>query len=277
MILFDGKRHAEHIADLLRDEIKKKRLDLALAVMQVGEELVITSFIKQKQKFAEIIGLRVHIFSLPNKISQVELESEVRRIGADPSFQGLIIQLPLPSNINIEPVLSSIPLNKDVDLLSSKAFERFEQGYSTILPPVVGAVAEILSSQGIPLKGEAVVLVGKGRLVGKPLAIWLEKEGALVRQCEADSPDLKKIIPHADIVISGVGKSGLIKGEMVRHGAVIIDAGTSEAKGEIKGDVDQESVAQKASLLAPVPGGVGPLTVAMLFKNLVTLATMNQV
>lgn len=201
-------------------------------------------------------------------VSQVKLERQVKKIGKDAKISGVIVQLPLPKRLNTQHVLDLIPTKKDVDVLSSASFSDFALGILPILPPTVGAIALLLKEAKKKLEGSKVVVVGAGRLVGLPIALWLTQQGATISLIQKGTKNTSQIILEADIVISGVGKPGLITGKMIKKGAVVIDAGTSVEGGSIKGDVDFESVLKKASFLTPVPGGVGPLTVVCLFKNL---------
>ncbi len=198
---------------------------------------------------------------------------------ADPD--GIIIQLPLPPRISTQYILNSVPPEKDVDVLSARAVGDFSVGKSKVLPPVVGAIAALFHEYGIDYKTKHVVVVGAGALVGKPVAAWLANEKVSFTVVDENTPDISEFTKKADIIISGVGKSGLITDDMVKVGAVVIDAGTSEGSPStgsgrqvsLVGDVDFDSASKKASHITPVPGGIGPLTVAMIYKNLLTLAT----
>jgi len=196
-----------------------------------------------------------------------------KKICRKPDISGVVIQLPLPESLqnNDQEILNIVPQEKDIDILSEENLGKFYTGNLSVLPPVVGAISHLLNSYKISVKGKDILLVGAGRLVGFPLAIWLLKQKATVSVINEFTEDASFFLKKADIVISGVGKPNLIKGSMVKNGVVIIDAGTSLRKGKLKGDVDFKSVSKKASHIAPVPGGVGPLTVAYLLENLVKL------
>jgi len=271
MIVFDGKKRAEEIASDLKKEIERKGLNnLKLAVIRVGDDPVVSTFIKQKEKYAQYLGVGFKVFSLPASLSFDQVAAEVRNISLDVLNSGVIVQLPLPSGMPAEEILNCIPVTKDVDVLSKDAFDHFSKGKFDVLPPVVGAVREVLDAAGVNPNGRKVVLVGRGRLVGKPLGIWLRALGAEVEELGSDS-SIEPVTLNADIIISGVGKPNLIKGDMIKRGAVVVDAGTSEEGGKVVGDVDRVSIGARASFFSPVPGGVGPLTVVMIFKNLLLL------
>jgi len=276
--ILDGKKVAGDILSEVRQDVVGK--SLRLVVIQVGENLVSQTYITEKKKIGEDIGVQVDVHEFPSAIEQQELQDEVRRIGEDAQVAGLIVQLPLPEHLIMKEVLDVIPIEKDVDVLSSAAFDEFSHGTLPVLPPTVAAVQALLSAYGIELQEKEVVLVGSGRLVGLPLSIWLQNKGISLQVANKDTKDIRSLTKEADIVISGVGKKNLITGDMIKVGAVVIDAGTSVEEGpstplgvkKTSGDVDFESVSQKASYITPVPGGVGPLTVACLFKNLLTLS-----
>ena len=184
----------------------------------------------------------------------------------------VIIQLPLPDGVDQKGICDSVSVEKDADVLSSAAREKFEQGDAdALLPPVVGAIREIFLQNGINPKGKKAVVIGRGFLVGAPAATWLVQQGADVEVVTSKTEDFAAALRAADIIVSGAGSLHFIKPEMLKDGVVLIDAGTSESSGTIAGDADP-TCAEKCSLFTPVPGGVGPIAVACLFENSVTLA-----
>ena len=236
MIILDGKKLSEKILKKLKAEIKRKRLKLKLSIVLVGDDSDSKIFIRQKKKACERVGIDFELFKFSSKISNSELKKEIKKIIQDPNIKNIVVQLPLPKGLNAEEVLNLIPKEKDAEIIS----------------PVVCAVDRILKEYKISLKNKKIVLIGKGRLVGRPLSVWLRKQNMKFSNIDK--------IKNADIVISGVGKPNLIKGEMVKKGVVVIDIGA---------DVDFKSVSKKASYITPVPGGVGPVTVACLLQNLI--------
>ncbi len=275
-MVIDGKKIAKDIKEKLKEEIKTSGKKLKLVIVQVGDNPASLKFIEKKEKFAEEIGVKTRVYKLPEDISTGKLRKKIAeishpKIGGKKDF-GIIVQLPLPSHINTQYILDAISLEKDVDMLSAKAIGEFSANKSKIFPPVVGAVKNILSLGGAAAKlaGKNIVVVGAGLLVGKPMAIWLINEGATVSVLNKDTPDISKFTREADIIISGAGSPGLIKPEMIKDGVVLIDSGASEQFGKLVGDIDPACGA-KASLFTPVPGGVGPITVALVFKNLADL------
>lgn len=244
--ILDGKKLAEKILENLKREIKKKRLKLKLAVVLVDQDQMFEIFIRQKERACQKVGIDFELFKFFSGISQLKLRKAVEEIAKDPGVSGIVIQLPLPKNFNTDEILNLIPSKKNVEFFS----------------PVVCAVSYFLREYKISLRNKNIVLVGKGRLVGKPLAEWLVKKKVKFQIVDKSTEDISSFTKRADILISGVGKLKLITGKMVKRGVVVIDAG---------GDVDFKSVSKKASYLTPIPGGVGPLTVACLLENLIKL------
>ena len=272
MILLDGKKLSGKILLELKEEVTGMGKKLRLAVVVVGENPVVRKFIEQKKKFGESIGIDVRIYPFDEKITTNELRKRMSEIVHEEKNTGVIIQLPLPSQINTQYILNSITPEKDVDVLSSRALGNFVSGKSQIMPPVAGATRALLEEYGIDYKNKNIVIVGAGNLVGKPVALWLLYEKVTFGVVRSNTQNPQEFLKYADILISGVGRPKFITGDMVKKGVVVIDAGTSESEGKLVGDVDFDSVAPKASFITPVPGGVGPVTVAILFKNLFTLA-----
>ena len=271
MKILDGKKLAEKILANLEKEAEKSKLRLSLAVIQVGENLVSQVFINQKKKACEKIGVGFKLFKFPAKIKDSELKKAIEKIVKIPANSGVIIQLPLPKRFFPEDFLNLITEEKDVDVLSEHSLGKFYQGTLEILPPTVNGILQLLKDYKIVLKGKNVVIVGAGRLVGFPLATQLLKAKATLSVLNEFTKDAPFFTKKADILVSAVGKPNLIKGNVVKRGVVIIDAGSSRKNGKVVGDVDFKSVSKKASFVTPVPGGVGPLTVACLLENLVKL------
>lgn len=271
MAIVDGKIIALRIKERLKAEVVKMKKAPILTVISIGQDSVGESYVNAKRGFGEEIGIsfKEEVFTadedkgvLKACISRAVRESD-----------GTVIQLPVPETLPKKEILNLVPPEKDPDMLSSFSKELFENCRSEIIPPVAGALSEILSFHGIGVKGKRVVVVGYGQLVGEPAVSWFKCQGVLPVVLVKE--DGLESLCEADIVVSGVGKPSLIKPEMVKEGAVLIDAGTSGQSGEVVGDMDPEC-AKKASLFTPVPGGVGPITIAKLFENFMTLASINK-
>ena len=271
MILLNGKKLSEEILKKVEKEIKKRRLKLSLVVIQAGKNQVSRIFINQKKQACEKAGINFKLFEFPAEIKKPDLKKEIKIICKEIKNSGVIIQLPMPKKFLPEDFLNLIPREKDIDVLSEDSLGSFYQGALKILPPTVQGILYFLKKYKIGLKGKDIVVIGAGRLVGFPLAVQLLKEKATVSVLNEFTRDAKFFTKKADILVSGVGKPNLIKENMVKKGAVIIDAGTSLRGEKLFGDADFKSVSKKASHITPVPGGLGPMTVACLLENLVQL------
>jgi methylenetetrahydrofolate dehydrogenase (NADP+)/methenyltetrahydrofolate cyclohydrolase len=266
-MIIDGPQIAKEILNSTRMEVEKLGREVVIRAVTLQPNAATHSYLKIKGSRAEDAGMKMEIVQMPDNAQSEDLITAIETPGAD----AVIVQLPLPDSISTSLVLDEIPLEKDADVLSNRAYERFvynEEG--ALLPPVAAAVKEILERSGIEVAGKRVVIVGAGRLVGQPVSAWLEREGADVSVVTLETGD-HELLPHADIIVSGAGSPHFIKPEQVKEGVVLIDAGTSESGGAIVGDIDP-ACAEKASVYTPVPGGVGPIAVACLFRNVAMLA-----
>jgi methylenetetrahydrofolate dehydrogenase (NADP+) / methenyltetrahydrofolate cyclohydrolase len=271
MILLKGQKLADRILGNLKKEIKRRRLKLKLAVVLVGNDPASKIYVRKKGQAAKKIGIDFKLYHFSEKLPQAELEKEIKKIVLDDRNAGVMVQLPLPKNKDTAAILDLIPENKDVDFLSAESFKNFSQGKIKTLPPTVGAISLLLQEYKIDTNGKYVVIVGAGRLVGKPMAAWLKIRKQKFVILDKKTKNITTSIRKADILITGVGKSNLINGLMVKDGVVVIDVGISKKDGKILGDIDFKSVAKKAGYITPVIGGVGPLTVACLLENLIKL------
>lgn len=276
-MIFDGKAAAAEIQAMLALDVRMFSHPPRLDIILVGSDPASVAYVKRKQTFGESIGVevRLHAFGDSEK-SGVELIRDSVDIARDPETGGFLVQLPLPVALRdyTRALLDAIPAEKDVDALSSTAVGRFASGNRLVLPTVVRVVDSILRRHKIDIRGKRIALVGAGgELVGKPIALWLLTQDRPFSAITKHTPpaEMRSILSEADIVISGVGKAGLITADMMKPGVIAIDAGTSGFSGALKGDMDP-AIANKAELFTPVPGGVGPMTVAMLFQNLFALA-----
>jgi len=269
MKILDGRQVAQKVLQRLARQLYGQRL--TLAILSVGRNPVSQKYLEQKQKACQSIGLGFKPYNFPVGTAQAVLKAAIERVADDQGVTGIVVQLPLPKGLPTDEILNSIPPAKDVDCLTMTNVGRFCQGQALILPPVVGAVKKLFEEYKIKLPGKRVVVVGAGRLVGLPVSLWLVQQGATVTVCNKLTKSLPDFTRSADIVISGVGRPNLITGSMIKKGAVIVDCGASTDQGKVVGDIETSSVVKKAGFLAPVPGGVGPLTVACLLENLLKL------
>lgn len=266
-MIIDGRAIAQNILAETKEALSTLGRTPLVRVIVLQPTAVTESYLRIKEAKAREAGMTFEIMRLPDDAD----EAVARNAAADPAPDAIIVQLPLPSHFNERTVLDAIPVEKDADVLSLAAYAKFQAGApGAIMPPVAAAVAEILARAHVHPKDMRAVVVGYGRLVGQPVKTWLESCGASVHVCTRSSGDLAEPLKGADIIVSGAGSPHLIQPHMIKEGAVLIDAGTSESGGAIVGDFDL-ACAAVASVFTPVPGGVGPVSVACLFKNVAAL------
>ena len=274
--LIDGKAVAKRVKEELKKEIvelkeKYKSFPLLLAV-QVGESPASASYLKSQKKGCEEVGIDYQVQQLPQEISEKELIQFIKEKNQDEKITGIILQMPLPEQIDAEKVQEAIDPSKDVEGVNPQNMGLLMYGWPGLVPCTALAVMELIKSTGTSIKGKQVTLVGHSSLVGKPLTLLLLSspfDSATTTVCHIATRDLAAHTRRAEILIVAVGKAGLIKGDMIREGAIVIDVGINRVEGKIVGDVVFEEAKEKASLITPVPGGVGPVTTAMLLKNTV--------
>jgi methylenetetrahydrofolate dehydrogenase (NADP+)/methenyltetrahydrofolate cyclohydrolase len=269
----DGNQVQESIKQRLQKQVMSQPHSLRLDIIYIGNNSVIETFTKLKQTFGEAIGVDVNVHTLQRDTVYPEVKKRITNITKQFSSNGLVIQLPLPDHLPTDDVLNEIPVSQDVDVLSDSAYEAFVSGKTDIIPPVAGAVKEVCTYYDVDIAQANTAVVGKGRLVGRPVIDWLQLQNKSpnVLTKGDDLYDLQS----ADIVISGAGDPHIITPEHIKEGVVLLDAGTSQSDGGTKGDIHPECD-KKARLFAPVPGGVGPVTIACLFDNLIKLTESNQ-
>lgn len=256
-IKFDGRKIRDEILAGLKNKIADLPVKPALAVIWIGDDKVSARYIEIKKKVAKDLGINAEVIKLSETVSQAETEKLIKNIKAD----GIVIQMPTPQTLDRQRLIELIPADKDIDGL------RFCAGIdSDFQPPVILAILQALSD--VDLKSKTLVVVGRGFLVGTPLTRILKNCAKQLRIADDQTPSLATLTSGADIIISAVGKPGIIQSDMIKTGAVVIDAGTTEMGGKLVGDIDPKAY-EKSVFYTPVPGGIGPVTVAMLFKNLI--------
>lgn len=275
MKIIDGKKISQEILEEIKNEVTKLSFVPVFCDILVGEDPSSVQYVKIKAKTAESVGIKFHTASFPSTITTEELIKEIKLLNKIPNMCGIIVQLPLPEQIDRQAVLDSIDSRLDVDCLGKIASEKFYNNYDSkndLAYPTALACMTILESLKLDLKNKKIVVLGKGMLVGKPVTALLQYKNLSPIVVASKTENKEEIIKQADIIISGMGKGKYITGDMIKAGAILIDAGTSESEGGIIGDVDLESVKNVAGFVSPVPGGVGPVTVAMLLGNVLKVA-----
>ncbi len=269
-----GKAHADALLQELAPLAKE--LKPSLTIVQVGDDPASATYIGKKIEAAETIGITAKHLKLDANTSLVSLLDDIESLNLDPDVDGYIIQLPLPEQLwnAFDRIVADIDPMKDVDGFTAENFGNMAlRGGAEFLPPATAAgVVRLLEAEKIVIAGKHAVIVGRSNLVGKPLSLMFLNRDATVTVCHSKTKNLADITRSADILVCAVGKPGLITADMVKDGVVVVDIGTTHVEGKLTGDVDFDAVAKKASAITPVPGGVGPLTVACLLKNVIDAA-----
>ncbi len=270
-MLIDGRAIAKEIEARVREAVSGRSPQLSVGIIAAGGNAATSSYLSIKKKFAERVGISVSLYDCGPTATTEEVIAAIKK--AESAHDGVIVQMPLSKDADSNQARNTVSWKKDIDVLSDEAFQKFAENESPAMPPVAGAVAEILRQNNIFVQDRRAVVVGKGRLVGTPAATWLMREGAQVTVVDASTQNAREMTLRADILVLGAGVPGLITPDMIQENAIVLDAGTSEAGGVIKGDADPRC-AEKAFLFTPVPGGIGPITVAILFENLIKLSAV---
>ncbi len=276
MIVMDGKKIAADIRAELKARaaafFSKKAIRVGLAVVLIGDEAASAVYVRNKIKACEEVGIRSVLKQLPAETSQEEAERVVMALAEDPAVHGILVQLPLPRHLDASRILSRIPSSKDVDGFSAENIGLLARGETCTVACTPLGVMELLKRYRIPTEGKRAVVLGRSNIVGKPMAMLLTNADATVTVCHSKTRELGAICREADILISAIGRPKFVTADMVKEGAVVIDVGINRVDGKLCGDVDYEALTEKAAYMTPVPGGVGPMTVAMLLRNTVDAA-----
>ena len=282
--IIDGRKIAEEIQNELRrrvEGLKEKGVIPRLATILVGEDPAALSYLRRIQKSFEAVGIAVEALKLSENIAQEDLEKKIAEINQDPKIHGILLQMPLPKHIDVTEASKAIDPSKDIDCINPLNMGLFLLGSPRFIPCTPSAVCEIMRRSGYELKGKEVVVVGAAGRVGRLITLLLIRTGATVTACDIFTRDLARHTREAEILVSAVGKPRLITADMVKEGVVVIDVGVSRiedpkrpGKFKLVGDVDFDAVKEKADAITPVPGGVGPVTTAMLISNMVKATEM---
>ena len=274
MKIIDGKALAADIRAELKAKIEVNTRKPGLAVVIVGEDPASRIYVRNKIKACAELGIRSFAYELPSNVLQEEVELLLDKLAADKDVDGILLQLPLPKNLDTEAVTAHIPFEKDVDGFSAKNLGLLMQNKQLVAACTPSGVMKILESEGIELEGKHAVVIARSETVGKPMAMLLLNANATVTICHSRTKDLAQVCRQADILISAVGRANFVTAEMVKEGAVVIDVGINRNEdGKLCGDVNFENVKEKTSYITPVPGGVGPMTITMLMYNTYLIAS----
>ena len=271
--IIDGKRISQEIKDELKEQMGKRRErgeGRCLAVIQVGKDPASTVYVNNKKKACEYIGIKSLSYELPEEATEQELLSIVEELNGRDDVDGILVQLPLPEHMNEDKVLLAIAPEKDVDGFHPINVGNLSIGRPGYVSCTPEGIIQLLKRSGIEIEGKECVVLGRSNIVGKPMAMLLLRENGTVTVCHSRTRNLKEITRRADILVVAVGKPRFVDAEYVKKGAIVVDVGIHRnEEGKLCGDVDFDSVAPLASAITPVPGGVGPMTIAMLMWNCV--------
>lgn len=273
--IIDGKVISAAVKERVKKgvaELNEKGITVGLAVIIVGEDPASKIYVANKKKACEALGIISEEYALPESTTEEELLALVDELNRKKSINGILCQLPLPRHLDEKLIINSILPEKDVDAFHPANVGRIMIGDYDFVPCTPAGIMEMLAYENISPEGKSCVVIGRSNIVGKPMAMLLLHKNGTVTVCHSKTQNLKEICSKADILVAAVGKAKFVTADMVKEGAVVIDVGMNRVDGKLYGDVDYEAVKEKASAITPVPGGVGPMTIAMLMQNTLTAA-----
>lgn len=272
-LIIDGKKISAEIKDELKEKVaqlKTSGVEITLAVIQVGNDPASSVYVGNKKKACEYIGIKSLAYELPESTTQEELLSLIIKLNQDVSVNGILVQLPLPKHIDEDLVIKTIDPSKDVDGFHPQSVGALSIGQKGFLSCTPAGIIQLLKRSNISIEGKECVIIGRSNIVGKPMALLMLRENATVTICHSRTKNLAEVCKRADILIVAIGKPRFVTKEYVKDGAVVIDVGIHRNENnKLCGDVDYDDVVDKVSAITPVPGGVGPMTIAMLMNNCV--------
>ena len=279
--IIDGKAVSQSVKDRIKEQAaqlkEKYGVTAGLAVIIVGDDPASRIYVNNKKKACEYVGFDSYEYALPEETTESELLELINKLNNDDRIDGILCQLPLPKHIDENVIINNIAPNKDVDAFHPVNVGKIMIGDYSFLPCTPAGVMELIASTGVDVKGKECVVVGRSNIVGKPMCMLLLHKSGTVTICHSKTKDLKAECKRADILVAAVGVPNLIKGDMIKEGAVVIDVGMNRLdNGKLCGDVEFETASKAASYITPVPGGVGPMTIAMLMQNTLAAAKVNR-
>lgn len=270
-MILDGKKLREELLANYKNIIEKENLKIKLAIIQVGDNEASNIYVKNKEKYCNMVGIKTDIYKLSSDTKEEELINLIDKLNKIKEVTGIILQSPVPKHIDYDKCSKTILSSKDVDGFTKENIYKLYMNEDTIMPATVKGIIVLLKKYNINIDGSNVVIIGRGNIVGKPLSLALTNENATVSLLHSHTKDITKYTKEADIIISACGIPNIITSDMIKDNSVVIDVGVNRINGKIVGDVDFESVSKKASYITPNPGGVGPMTIAMIIDNLIKL------
>ncbi|MBR6874063.1 MAG: bifunctional methylenetetrahydrofolate dehydrogenase/methenyltetrahydrofolate cyclohydrolase FolD [Ruminococcus sp.] len=276
--IIDGKAVSAQVKERIKAEtakLKDQGVEVGLAVVIVGDDPASKVYVRNKKKACEEVGFVSYEYALPAETTEQELLDLVNKLNADPKVNGILVQLPLPKHLDDKVIINNILPEKDVDAFHPVNVGKIMIGDYSFLPCTPAGVMELIASTGTEIQGKECVVIGRSNIVGKPQAMLLLHQSGTVTICHSKTKNLKEVASRADILVAAVGKPKIITADYIKEGAVVIDVGMNrDENGKLCGDVDFENCKDKAGFITPVPGGVGPMTIAMLMQNTLTAAKL---
>ncbi|EEU21579.1 bifunctional methylenetetrahydrofolate dehydrogenase/methenyltetrahydrofolate cyclohydrolase [Lactobacillus mulieris] len=272
--ILDGKTLANTLSEEIKEKVKAMSINGIkphFCVINIGDDPASKVYVRAKKRRAEKLGIDQEIFQLPAETTEEEALALIQKLNNDPQINGVMVQLPVPDQINSDHLIEAINPEKDVDALTAANVGRLWQGTHFVKPATACGIIDLLDHYQISLDGKRAVIIGRSNIVGKPLAALLLERNATVTLAHSHTKNLTELTKQADILVAAVGKAKLVTADMVKEGAVVIDVGINRIDGHLVGDVDFDNVKKRASYITPVPGGVGPLTVESLMQQVVAL------
>lgn len=273
--IIDGKAISAAVKERVKEqvaELNRKGISVGLAVIIVGEDPASKVYVANKKKACEALGIVSEEYALPESTTEEELLNLINELNNKKSINGILCQLPLPRHLDEKLIINSILPEKDVDAFHPHNVGRIMIGDYDFVPCTPAGIMEMLAYENIEVQGKTCVVIGRSNIVGKPMGMLLLHKNGTVTICHSRTENLAEVCKKADILVAAVGKAGFVTPDMVKEGAVVIDVGMNRENGKLCGDVDYEAVKDKTSAITPVPGGVGPMTIAMLMQNTLTAA-----
>ena len=267
MEILNGKEYAEELRSEIKNEIKGCMIRPSLAVIQIGDDDASNVYIKNKEKACSEVGIYFRLYKFDTDTPELSIINKIKELNNDEYVNGIIVQLPIPEKYNEKRILNTIINSKDVDGLTDINTGRLVNGKKTLVPCTPLGIMNLLKKYEIELEGKNVVIIGRSKLVGRPLASLMLAENATVTVCHSKTKDLEDYTKNADIIIVAAGCPNLLTGDMVKKGVIVVDVGINRVDDKLCGDVKYADVSKKAAYITPVPGGVGPMTIASLLSN----------
>lgn len=275
--IIDGKAVSAAVKEQVRDEIARDGIKAGLAVVIVGNDPASRVYVNNKKKACEFCGIQSFEYALPEKTTMEQLLELIDTLNGDENVNGILVQLPLPKQLDEKEVIARISPEKDVDAFHEQNVGKIMIGNYSFLPCTPSGCMDLIHSTGVEVSGKECVVIGRSNIVGKPMAMLLLHENGTVTICHSRTKNLAEVCSRADILVAAVGKPNFVTADMVKEGAVVIDVGINRLPdGKLCGDVKFDEVSEKAGWITPVPGGVGPMTIATLMKNTLTAAKLQQ-